>query len=125
MGEHIPILRYLAMHHGYYPKDPVQAQQSEDIVLGSSTSLGKIAAIVFTPDQAAKAGMIEDVFTNILPKYLKAIDSHFTAHKFLVSDELSWADFYLGGNLYLNCAKNPMIYAPERWAELLDQFPNF
>ena len=64
------------------------------------------------------------MFTLILPNMLKKLDLDLKNGNFLVGNELCWADFLIGG-FYTNFCINPMVYAPERRAQLLKDFPNF
>jgi glutathione S-transferase len=46
-------------------------------------------------------------------------------HQFLVSDNLTTADFWVG-SLYTNYFVNPNIcFAKDRWAPILDKYPNW
>ena len=70
----------------------------------------------------------ESLFDNIFEKvsgFLERIDARCAAGNFLVGDNLTIADFYIGG-LYTNYLANPEItFAQDRWAATLEKFPNF
>ena len=60
----------------------------------------------------------------MVPNFLKHVEGRLANSKFLVGDDLTIADFWIGG-FYTNYAANPIVYAPERWSALMDKHPNF
>ena len=69
--------------------------------------------------------MYPNIFNNVLPGLLKAIDARCAEGGFIAGENLTCADFCIGG-LYTNYLANKDVsFAPEKWAAVLDQFPNF
>ena len=68
--------------------------------------------------------MIDQNFTEILPKFLADVESTLGNQKFICGEQLSIADFYIG-NLYVSWLVNPLAYEPERREALLQQFPKY
>jgi len=91
--------------------------------------LGKVNGPLFAPPEQQKVDLPK-VFTEVLPPFLDRLEDLCCHHKFLVSDQLTIADFYVGG-LYTNLMGNPAVGAPmapgakEGYAELLAKYPNF
>ena len=70
--------------------------------------------------------MYPEIFEKLMPGFLSKIDPYCAQGKFILGgDNMTIADFALGG-LYTNYLNNPsMSFAKDKWAALLDQFPNF
>jgi glutathione S-transferase len=47
------------------------------------------------------------------------------ANKWIAGDELSFADFYIAGNLYSNFLNNQGKYEPDQRASVLKNYPAF
>ena len=124
MGQSNSILRYLGMKLGYYPEDPLQAYESDMLCDSFADVQGVVYKPQFAQDEGEKNKLIDDILTNVVPKFLTVIEPICAKGQFLVGDKLTCADFWIGG-FYTNYAANPLCYTPERWAALLDQFPAF
>ena len=72
-GQSNSILRFVGMKHGYYPTDPVQAAEADTLCDTYLDFFQKIPSIYFAGD-AAKDGLMNDLFNNILPKFLDYIN---------------------------------------------------
>ena len=67
LGQTLAILRYLGMQHGYYPKDPLEAQHVDEICDG----FADVLAVIYKPHFTAPAERdTSNIFGTILPKYL-------------------------------------------------------
>ena len=124
MGETLPLLRFLATQHGFYPEDFEKAQLCDSLADYAQGTLNNLVGPVFIADPKAKAAAIDNVFDKIAPAIMKAFDKDMKHGKFLVGDELCYADFFIGG-IYTNWFTNPKFYAPERWTKLMNEYPNF
>ena len=126
LGGSKPILRMLAMKYGYYPDDPLQAYHCDSLLDGYEDVLAKAPAPFLLQDGPEKDEKIKEIFENILPKFLKVVeDICGKGTKFLVGDELTVADFWVGG-LYTNFVLNNEIpFAKDQWASCVDSYPNF
>lgn len=126
MGESLCIIRYLAQTHGFYPNDPREAAIVEEGMEAYQDLIGKIYKPFFASSEAEKEGLINGIFDNTMPAYLKAIDGELTKGTFYGGlSKITAADFCVGG-VYTNFAANPNVgFAKEKWAALLEQYPNF
>ena len=87
--------------------------------------LPKITAPFFKKTEEEKEAIYPTLFDEIMPSYLSAIDAQLAKGGFIISDKITVADFCVGG-LYTNYINNKAVgYAPDRFAALLDKFPNF
>mmetsp|Transcript_7412 Transcript_7412/g.12523 ORF Transcript_7412/g.12523 Transcript_7412/m.12523 type:complete len:210 (-) Transcript_7412:72-701(-) len=125
IGQSNSILRLLGMKHGYYPTEPMKAYESDMLCDVYADVIGVMYKPLFAEGQG-KLDIMEDIFTKVLPKFLTFLEPILAkGTKFLVGDSLSCADFWIGG-LYTNYFNNKGVgYAPERFAELLEKYPNF
>ena len=124
LGESVAIARFLANSHGLYPQDKLKAYHCDRLVDASNAYISTVYKPVFAQGDEAKAAAMNEVLDDVLPKFLDYIEPECAkAENFIVGD-ISLADFYIGG-LYVNYFKNSMIYAPERWAALLEKYPGF
>ena len=116
----------LGRKYGYYPKDPMQAFECDELIALYQGILGPVYTPHFQKKADRKEAMVNEVFDRVVPKFLQEIDPKCGGDtKFLLGDKLTIADFWIGG-FYTNYAANPNIdYAPERWAALLEEYPNF
>ena len=125
MGESLACLRFLAMKHGLYPEDPIEAAKCNEAMDYYEDLIGKIYTPHFEGDEAKKEATIKNIFENVMPAFLKAFDAQFAEDGFIAGANLSCADFCIGG-IYTNFVANPDVsFAKEQWAALLVQFPNF
>lgn len=123
-GDSYPTSRMLAMQLGYYPEDPLQAQQTDELMEAYNDLFSKIVPIHFTKDEKAKQEKLDELF-EFMNNFIKTIlEPILSKNKFLLGDKVTLADFWLGG-IYTNYAANKEIYAPERWADTLSKFPHF
>ena len=65
-------------------------------------------------------------FEVVIPAFLQRLNPLFESPgKFMFGDNLSYADFWIGG-MYVNNFTNPnIIWGKGEWEKLLDKFPNF
>ena len=125
MGESIHILRYLGAKHGYYPDDPLQAQQADEIIETAQDVFGKVGPLYFGPPENREAGF-KALFETHLPKFLDFIDKRCGNGAFLVGEKLSIADFYVAGTLYACTLNNDASFLPaEMRSAMLEKYPNF
>ena len=89
-----------------------------------SDVLPKLYGPVFASDAAVKEASINEAFEKHLPAFLDKIEVLLRPTGFLVGDNLTTADFWIGG-MYTNFFINPLRYAPERWDATLAKYPNF
>lgn len=121
LGQTLAILRYIGMQHGYYPKDPMEAQHVDELCDGFNDVLG----VIYKPHFTAPAERdTSNIFEKVLPKYLQIIDSECARGSFIAGDKLTIADFFIG-SLYVNYFNNPECFEQENWAKVLANFPNF
>ena len=73
MGEHVHILRYLGVKHGYYPDDPLLAQHCDELIESAQDVFGKIPPIHFGPPEN-KESATKTLFDSTLPKFLDYLD---------------------------------------------------
>ena len=109
------------MQHGYYPRDPLQAAQCDELIEAVKDVHPKIFPHHFKDPSERDTS---DLFNNTLPKYLKVWDTQIGNKKYLVGDSWTIADFMVG-SLYTDYFTNPDVYETENWAKVLSQFPNF
>ena len=125
LGESMAILRLLAMKHGFYPEDPMEAFRCDEMMDAYNDVIGKIYTPHFANSQEAKEAKYPEIFDTVMPNLLKAIDAQCAKGEFIAGKNLTAADFCIGG-LYTNYLANKDIsFAPEKWSGLLAQFPNF
>ena len=124
MGETIPLMRYLGTQHGFYPKDCEKAHIADQCVDLMYEHAATIATPAFMKDPVAKEKAIDNVFKNVLPAALTKLEKDLNHGNFIVGNELCFADFLIGG-MYVNFATNPMMYSPDRWVKLLNDFPKY
>ena len=97
------------MKHGYYPTDPLEAYKADSLCDGYEDVISKIYKPNFMQPGADRDALINDIFENILPKYLKIVEETCSkGQKFLVGDKLTTADFWIGG-LYTNFINNSHV----------------
>jgi glutathione S-transferase len=59
--------------------------------------------------------MCDNVFDNILPKFLNHVEPLLANGQYLFGENITTADFWIGG-LYTNFIANPDVgFAKERW----------
>jgi len=59
-----------------------------------------------------------------MPAFLKSIDAQLKTNKFILGNEITYVDFFVGGS-FANWFANPNCFNTDRWAKLLEKFPNF
>ena len=125
LGQSAAICRFLAMKLGYYPADPLEAYQNDMIVDTYMDVISKIYLPAFCPPDKREEN-ITLIFEQVLPKFLKFIEPIAAkGTKFITGDKLALADFWVGG-LYVNYFVNKAVgYAPEKFAELIKEYPAF
>ena len=119
MGQSGAILRYLGMNHGYYPDDPLEAQECDEFMDGYADILAKVYKPHFEPSVDTT-----ELFSTVLPKYLDSIDAACAKGQFLCGANLTVADFAVGC-LYTNYFNNAGVFKSQNWKYVLDKFPNF
>lgn len=120
MGNTLAILRFLGQRHGYYPKDPLVAQRVDQ----ACEQWADVAPQYVGPGMGNDADARANVFTNVLPNYLKTLDADCAKGAFICGNELTIADFCVG-TLYTNYFANPLTYDGDKWQAVLAKFPNF
>ena len=124
MGETVNVARYLGVKLGFYPEDPREAQRCDELVDAFKDVEPKVFAAFFAKGEAQEK-LIAELFDTHIPTFLKQIDSHFTTSKFLVSDNLTVADFMIGG-WFCNMFTNPGVgMTPEKFKGVVDTHANF
>ena len=126
VGQSNAILRMLGKKHGYYPTDPMQVFKCEELIDLYLDVVGVIYKPYFEKDESEKQTMCDNVFDNVLPKFLNHVEPLLSkGGAYLLGDNLTTADFWIGG-LYTNFIANPDIgFAEERWQAVTDSYPNF
>ena len=99
MGESLHILRYLGAKYGYYPDDPLEAQQADEIIETGYAFFNNYWPIFFGPPENKEAGL-KALFETHIPKFLNFIDKRCANGAFLIGDKLTIADFFVGGSLF-------------------------
>ena len=108
------------MKHGYYPTDPLEAHRVDEILDAAGDVLGKAYTPHFAPEDQREA-MYPDIFEKMLPNFLTKLDPYCAKGKFIAGgDDITIADFAVGG-LYTNYLNNPsMSFAKDKWAAVLN-----
>jgi len=70
LGQSGAILRYLGMNHGYYPDQPLEAQECDEFMDGYADILAKVYTPHFDPSIDTA-----ELFKTVLPNYLSSIDA--------------------------------------------------
>ena len=121
-GQSVAILRYVGRVNGYYSDDAVEALHIDQIVDDAVEVLGQIYKPHFAEDKEALYPALFDV---AIPKLLNSLESRFASGEWLVGNRLTIADFAVG-QVYINYVANPAItFGQDRFAAVLEQFPNF
>ena len=118
-----PTTRMLAMRHGYYPEDPKEAQLTDELMESYHDIFMKICWVHNSEGQE-KATKMDEMFGAVHIYLTDIIEPLCAKSKFLVGEKVTLADFWVSG-LYTNVATNKLVFAPEKWADLLSKFPNF
>lgn len=125
MGQTLAILRFLGHTYGYYPENHDTAWQCDALCDGMADIFGKLNAPNFAKGEA-KEVMINELFDKILPKFLAICEAKLAdGRTYLCGDQLTIADFYIGGVYTNNMTNENIPFAKERWGSCLDNFPNF
>ena len=123
MGQSVSIVRFLGAKYGYYPKDPMEAYETDALCDAAQDVMAKVYLPIFGPADK-KEENISLVIDEVMPKFLNMLEPRLGDSGFVCGEKLTIADFWIGG-FYTNYATNPMCYAPERWAALLEKYPKF
>jgi glutathione S-transferase len=124
MGQSVAMARYLAVTHGYYPKDPMEAFKVDQLIDRYADVGNNIYKPMFLKDQAEIDEKVKDAVEGYVPKFLDEINDK-CKDGWLVGDKISLADFFVGG-LYTNYLANENItFGKEGWASVLEKYPNF
>ena len=125
MGQTLAILRYLGMMYGYYPEDPDLAWECDALMDGYNDIIGKLYPPFFKKTEEEKEAMYPEIFDKILPKFLDIIEPICERNDFLCGDDLTIADFWIGG-LFTNFMANDNVgFAKDKWTATLAKFPAF
>ena len=124
MGESTAIARYVAQKHGFYPSDPMAAFHVDEMICAWSDIIAKLYSPFFAQgdDKAAK---IKELFETQLPGFLKVIDAQCAKGEMMVGQDLTAADFFIGG-IWTNYVGNPDVgFEKAQWEAAAAKFPNF
>ena len=104
-GQGNAMLRFLGKRHGYYPTDPMEAYKCEELIDVYRDLVDRIQSW-YPMFQKNHEKMNADLLGIAIPKFLDYIEPVCGKHKFLVSDNLTTADFFIG-SMYTNYFANP------------------
>ena len=125
MGQGFAITRFLGGKLGYYPTDPLEAYEVDQLVDTFADCIDKVYKPHFIKDEIKQEEALKELFEQVLPKFLDFITPICTKGAFLCGDKLTVADFWIGG-LYTNYLANESIsFAKDRFAETLAKYPDF
>lgn len=125
LSESFAITRYLGSIHGYYPNDARLAYEVDYLLEGFDTVQSIIYKPYFEKCELEKEQLIDKIFNQVLPKFLGVVEPLCEKGQWLVGNDLTIADFWIGG-MYTNFINNINItYAQEKWSTCLDNFPHF
>lgn len=114
----------LGQKYGYYPKDIMKAYKCDSMIDAYLDIVGKIYKPFFLPEDKREAEY-PNIFGKLIPRFLDQIEEQAGKAEFLCGDDLTIADFWIGG-LYTNYINNPHVgFAKESWEAALDTYPNF
>lgn len=101
IGQSLVALRYIGNKYGFYPKDPVRAMRTDEVMLYLYDVVGKIVPSVFESDAARKAEMRKNLAEIALPEALRKIESLLEKNKngYFIGEALSIPDLMLYGHL--------------------------
>ena len=69
--------------------------------------------------------MCDNIFNVVLPKFLNIVEPILANGQYLCGENLSSADFWIGG-LYTNFIANEHVgFTKERWLASTNDYPNF
>ena len=115
MGQSFSMSRYLGMKYGYYPEDPMQAYECDMLCDGYNDVLTKMYKPFFVKEEEKKEAMYPEIFDKLLPNYLAVIEPICEKGGWLVGENLTIADFWIGG-LYTSYLANEEVgFAKEKW----------
>ena len=105
MNETVPLGRYIARHHGYYPTDPMEAFKNDWLVEKYQPVINGMDAHLFKFGKEKK-DMIHKVCTELLPNFFKLIEEY-TKEGWLIGDgsKIYMCDFFIGSiytDLFVN-----------------------
>lgn len=125
MHESMAIARYLGTLHGYYPDDAMMQFEIDCLLDCYEDVIIKVYKPHFRP-VAQHPEMFEDIFGKVLPKFLSVMETVCDKEdKFLVGNNLTVVDFFIGG-LYTNYINNKNVsFAPDLWAKSVENYPKF
>ena len=124
MGESYAIGRYLGSVLGYYPKDERLAYEVDYLLEGYEPCLKGCAEPFFSKGSQHEE-QLQKLFDQTLPKFLGVVEPLCAKGGWLVGDDLTVADFWIGC-LYTNYINNKNItFGKDKWATCLNDFPNF
>lgn len=114
LGQSNAILRMLGKEHGYYPEDIMKAYHCDQLIDAYLDIIGKIYKPFFLPKDK-RADSYPNIFGKLLPDFLNYVEETAGKAEFLCGDEITIADFWIGG-LYTNFIANPDVgFAKESW----------
>ena len=107
MNQSVPILRYIGMATGAYPKDDPKLCWAADATIEDQSDMCKdVPMMVLFGDKAADEECLAK-FTEIYTKYYAHAEKQLTGHggKYLCGDKITIADFQIFGKI-MSCAEN-------------------
>jgi glutathione S-transferase len=94
LAQSIAIARFVAKKANLYPKDDIEAAESDQWVdAAQDVRIAFSATLRASPEEKEK--IIEQVKQNQLKNYLTAAEKHLTKTGYLVGNSLTWSDFAL------------------------------
>ena len=118
MGESIEIAKHICQQYGLYPQDAAGVAAADKATADWDDVISKLYQPLFAKDED-KPAMYAEIFGTHVPPFLVKYEAHFANGGFVSGDELSFADFFIGG-LYTNMFNNPICFEPEQWKTLMD-----
>ncbi len=126
IGQSNTILRLVGRELGYYPVNDTLLAAKIDSLIDSLDDTNNDFDAPYLSKSKDDDEEVKKLFSEVFPKFLSNAEKYLDdGHKFLVSDNLTIADFIIGG-FYVNVVTNKKFaYAQSQYAELATRFPKF
>lgn len=125
MKETVPIARYIARVHGYFPADVLEAFRCDWIVQLYQPIINGMDANIFMTG-SKKTENQWDVTKNLLPNFFKSIEEY-TKEGWLIGDgsKIYMCDFFVG-SIFTDLMQNETSWmSKEMKKHIMDTCPNY
>jgi len=123
------IANYVGRAFGYLPTDSMKAYQSDAIVQILKDRMPGIVFCPFSDDikEEDRPAAVDKSIGEEFPRLMRSLEPWLKSDGFLLGEELSVADFFIGNFYWSVCANEKFGYGVKdgRWADALKKYPKF